>query len=134
VRERERGGEGEDEPLGVVASSLLEDFSNDGDGRVDRVGNDTDTGLGADLGDSLGEITNDGSVGLHVSVFVNSTSEYGKGRERAYVEEIVTGHSRLAGHTSGNDNEFSTLKCLLETVVLGSESNALFKYLTNRVQ
>lgn len=34
-------------PLGVKDTSLLEDLSNNGDGRVDRVGNDQDVRLGA---------------------------------------------------------------------------------------
>lgn len=52
------------EALGVVHAGLLEDLGADGDGRVDRVGNDGQVGLGAVLGASGGEIPDDGGVGL----------------------------------------------------------------------
>jgi hypothetical protein len=53
-----------EEALGVVDAGLLEDLGDDGDSRVDRVGDDADAGLGSDLGGSLGEITDDRGVGL----------------------------------------------------------------------
>lgn len=48
------------------------------------------------------------------------------GKGAAYVEEIITGHSGLAGHTSGDNDEFGTFEGLFETVVLGGETNALY--------
>jgi hypothetical protein len=51
-------------PLGVVDTGLLEDLGDDGDGRVDGVGNDTDASLGGRLGGSGSEITDDRGVGL----------------------------------------------------------------------
>lgn len=56
----------------------------DGDGRVDGVGDDEDKGLGAVLGDGLGEVAHDTGVD---------------------VEEVVAGHSRLAGDAGGDDDE-----------------------------
>lgn len=55
---------GIDSPLGIVDTSLLVDLSDDGDGGVDGVGNDTHEGLGADLGAGSSEVTDDGGVGL----------------------------------------------------------------------
>ena len=49
-------------PLGVVDTGLLEGLGEDGDGRVDRVGDNQDEGLGAGVGDSLGEGGTDASV------------------------------------------------------------------------
>lgn len=57
------GGDTE-QALGVVDTGLLEDLSGDGDGAVDRVGDDEDVGVGAVLGDSLGEVADDGGVGV----------------------------------------------------------------------
>ena len=90
------GGDTE-EAGGVEGAGLLEDLSGDGDGAVDGVGDDQDVGLGAGLGDSSGEITDDGSV---------------------CVEQIVTGHAGLAGHTSGNDDDIGAVEGLAE-VLLG---------------
>ena len=52
------------EALGVVHAGLLEDLGADGDGRVDRVGNDGQVGLGAVLGAGGGKVPDDGGVGL----------------------------------------------------------------------
>jgi hypothetical protein len=86
------GGDTE-EGLGVVDTGSLEDLLDDGDGGVDGVGDDQELGLGGSLGSGLGEITDDGGVG---------------------VEEIVTGHAGLAGNTSGDEDNLSTLESLLE--------------------
>lgn len=51
-------------PLGVVDTGLLEDLGDDGDGRVDGVGNDTNASLGGGLGGSGGEVADDRGVGL----------------------------------------------------------------------
>ena len=61
----------------------------DGDGRVDGVGDDAEHGLGARLGARSDEVAHDRAVG---------------------VEEIVTGHSGLAGHSCGDDNDITALK------------------------
>jgi hypothetical protein len=53
-----------EQSLGVKDTGLLEDFSEDGDGRVDGVGDDADHGLGAVLGTCLGEVSDDGGVGV----------------------------------------------------------------------
>jgi hypothetical protein len=55
---------GGDSPLGVVDTGLLVDLSDDGDGGVDGVGNDTHEGLGAHLGAGSSEVTDDRGVGL----------------------------------------------------------------------
>ena len=59
------GGDTE-ETLLVKDTVLLEDLGEDGDGRVDGVGNDEDVGLGGVLGDGLGEVADDRGVGVLV--------------------------------------------------------------------
>ena len=56
---------------GVVNTSFLKDGGDNGDGGVDRVGDDEDVSLGGDAGDGSGEVADDGGVG---------------------VKEVVTGH------------------------------------------
>ena len=51
-------------PLGIVYTGLLEGFGEDGDSRVDRIGNDEDERLGASLCDRLSEGRADTSVDL----------------------------------------------------------------------
>lgn len=68
------GGDTE-ELLGVEDAGLLEDLSGNGDGAVHGVGDDEDEGLGAVLGDTLDQALDDAGVDL---------------------EEVVTGHARLA--------------------------------------
>ena len=58
-----KGGDTE-ETLGVVDTGLLQDLGGDGDGAVDRVGDDQDVGIGAVLGDRLGEVTDNRGVGV----------------------------------------------------------------------
>lgn len=50
--------------LGVVDTSSLEDLGGNGDGRVDRVGDDEDVCLGAVLSSSLGQVADDRGVGV----------------------------------------------------------------------
>lgn len=57
------GGDTE-EALRVVDAGLLENLGDDGDSRVDRVGDDSETGLRRNLGSGLGEVANDRGVGL----------------------------------------------------------------------
>lgn len=68
-----QGGDTE-EALRVKDASALENLSSNRDGRVDRVRDDQDESLGAVLGNTLDEITDDASVDL---------------------EQVVTGHTRL---------------------------------------
>ena len=82
------GGDTE-EALGVVDALLLEDLSNDGDGAVDGVGDDEDVGVRGGLGSGLGQIADDGGVG---------------------VEEVVAGHARLAGDTGGDQDDLGILE------------------------
>ena len=82
------GGDTE-KALGVVDTSLLEDLSNDGDGAVDWVGDDEDVGVGGRLGGGLGQVADDGGVG---------------------VEEVITGHAWLAGNTGGDQDDLGILK------------------------
>lgn len=53
-----------EESLLVKDTGLLEDLGEDGDGRVDWVGDDQDEGLWRVLGNSLGEVSDDGGVGV----------------------------------------------------------------------
>ncbi|KAI3480889.1 hypothetical protein L1887_56963 [Cichorium endivia] len=103
---REEGGgtgdvEGGDavELLRVVDAGLLEDLGDDGHGGVDGVGDDEEVGVGGDLGGLLGEVADDGGVG---------------------VEEVVTGHAGLAGHAGGDDDDLDVLERLTELVGLVS--------------
>jgi len=57
------GGDAE-EALWVVDALALEDLGGDGDGAVDRVGDDEDVGVRAVLGAGLGEVADDGGVGV----------------------------------------------------------------------
>ncbi len=77
------------ELLGVVSTGLLQRLGPDGNGGVNRVGNDEESSVGALLG-TLGS---------------NSVVNVG-----IDVEEIVTGHAGLAGDTSGDDDNVSTLE------------------------
>ena len=62
---------------------LLENFGHNGDGGVDRVGNNKHVCLGTVLCRSCGKVTDDTSVDL---------------------KEIVSGHARLSWDTGGDDN------------------------------
>ena len=53
------------------------------------VGDDEDVGVGGVLGGGLGEVADDGGVG---------------------VEQVVTGHAGLAGDTSGDDDDLGVLE------------------------
>ena len=68
------GGDAE-QALGVEDVLGLEHLGGDGDGRVDGVGDDQDEGLGGNLGGSLDQALDNASIDI---------------------EEIVTGHARLA--------------------------------------
>jgi hypothetical protein len=96
------GGDSE-ETFGVIDTSVLEDFSANGNGGVDRVGNYTNSSFGGEFGGGNGKVTNDGSVG---------------------VEEIITSHSRLAGYTSGDNDDVGVSESVLESIVLESVSSA----------
>lgn len=67
-------------------------------GRTYGVGNDQDVGLGGSLGSGLGEVTDDGSVG---------------------VEQVITGHAGLAGDTSGDENDLRVLEAVAQTSSIG---------------
>jgi hypothetical protein len=57
------GGNSEQSLL-VKDTSLLEDLGEDGDGGVDRVGDDQDVSLGCVLGNGLGKVSDDRGVGV----------------------------------------------------------------------
>lgn len=63
-----------DSPLGVKDTLLLEDLCDDGDGRVDGVGDDENESLGCGLCDADGDVADNAGVD---------------------VEEVITGHSGL---------------------------------------
>jgi hypothetical protein len=54
---------------------------------------DPNKSLGADLSTSLSKVTNDGSISI---------------------EEVITGHSRLPGHSSRNNHNFCSLQGILK--------------------
>jgi hypothetical protein len=82
------GGDTE-QALGVVDTTGLVDLGADRDGRVDGVGNDEQAGFGGMLGAGFGQVADDGGIG---------------------VEEIITGHARLSGNTSGDQNDVGALQ------------------------
>lgn len=63
-----------EQALGVEDASGLEDLGGNGDGRVDGVGDDQSEGLGAELGNTLDQVTDNAGIDL---------------------EEVVTGHAGL---------------------------------------
>lgn len=63
--------------------------------RTYRVGDDQDVGLGGSLGSGLGEVADDGGVG---------------------VEEVVTGHTGLAGDTSRDEDDLGALESITKTL------------------
>ena len=75
--------------LWVVNATGLEDLGADGDGGVDRVGDDENLGLGGRFGNGLCEVTDDAGV---------------------RVEEVVAGHAGLAGDTGGDEDNLGTLE------------------------
>lgn len=101
--------------LGVVDTLGLVDLGDNGDGRVDlqtgsemtyrdsfswcswtyRVGDDQDVGLGGSIGSSLGEVADDGGVG---------------------VEEVITGHAGLTGDTGRDEDDFGALQSITQTL------------------
>lgn len=77
------------ELLWVVDTSVLEDLGNNWDGGVDWVGNDQDGGVWSGLSNGLGEVADDGSVG---------------------VEKIITFHAWLTWNTGWDENDLGILK------------------------
>jgi hypothetical protein len=62
------------------------------------VGNDQDVGLGGGLSGGLGEVADDGGVG---------------------VEQVITGHTGLAGNTGGDEDDLRALEAVTETGSIG---------------
>jgi hypothetical protein len=87
------GGDTE-ETLGVVDATGLEDLSDNRDGGINGVRDDEKVGLGARLGAGLGQVSNDGGVG---------------------VEQVVTGHAGLARDTGRDEDDVATLEAVGET-------------------
>ena len=77
----------------IMDTHLLEGFSEDRDGGVDRVANNEDASLRTSLSASLSKVHGNTGVG---------------------VEEIVTGHTGLSGNTSGNDDNIGAIEDLKE--------------------
>lgn len=94
------GGDTE-QALGVVDALVLENLTNNGDGRVHRVRDDGNQSLGGDLADGLGEVADNGRIS---------------------VEKVITGHARLAGDTGGNDDNVGTLDGSLNSTLVGGEA------------
>lgn len=66
--------------------------------RAYRVGDNQDVGLGGSLGSGLGEVANDGGVG---------------------VEEVITGHTGLARNTGRDEDDLGALEGITETSGIG---------------
>jgi hypothetical protein len=113
--------------LGVKDTLLLVDLGPDWDGRVDGVGNDTNVSVGAVLGTSESQISDDGSVGVLLSVFGLSHDQSGHTKRSSRLKHVsnitgqVTKHSRHTGlpwDTSGDDDELSTSQSLLDAIIV----------------
>lgn len=72
--------------FGVKLASFLEDLGDNGDGRVDGVGDDEDVGIWCSLCNCLGKVSDDGCIGLQTG------SNVTKKKGRAHIEEIISGH------------------------------------------
>ena len=80
----------------IMDAHLLEGLREDRNSGVHGVANHEDAGLGASSGASLGEVHGNTSVG---------------------VEQIVSGHTGLSGHTSGDDHNIGAIEHLEEVVL-----------------
>lgn len=67
-------------------------------GVTHRVGNDQDVGLGGGLSGGLGEVADDGGVG---------------------VEEVITGHTGFARNARGDEDDLRALEAVTETGGIG---------------
>ena len=72
---------------------LLQDLASDWDSGVDRIGDDTNKRLRTGLSNSRGQIGHNGGV---------------------HVEEVISGHARLAGHASWDHNHVAALERALQ--------------------
>jgi len=77
---------------------------------VYRVGDDQDVGLGGVVGGGLGQIADDGGVGVEQVWGVVSCAT-----DITLFLRTITGHAGLAGDTGGNNNDLSALERLGET-------------------
>jgi hypothetical protein len=120
-----------EQALGVVDTVLAESLSNDGDSRVDRVGDDQDVGLGgvpiqeqSSLSLTLPFIAcnpwnkrKNAKIGIEMNLLGNSLgntlNDVGVG-----VEQVITSHTGLSGDTSRDNNDIGTNQGL--TDVLGT--------------
>lgn len=73
--------------------------------RTYRVGDDEDVGLGGVVGGGLGEVADDGSVGVE-QVWGRSVGWH----TRDSCRRTVTGHAGLAGNASGDEDNLSALE------------------------
>ena len=120
-----KGGDTE-ETLGVVDTLPLEDFGNDGYGRVDLcmlehaqitlrrklygVGNDEDVGVGCGIGSSLCKVSNNTGIG------VEEICEIVRGVKRERLEILtISGHAWLSRNTSWDEDDFGTGQALSQT-------------------
>ena len=80
----------------IMDAHLLEGLGEDRDGGVHGVANHEDASLGTSSGAGLSEVHGDTSVG---------------------VEQIVSGHTGLSGHTGGDDDHIRAVKDLQQVVL-----------------
>lgn len=89
-----QGGDTE-ETLGIEGASGFEDLSGNRDGRVNGVGDNQDESLGAEFGNTLNQVPDDTSVDL---------------------EQVVTGHTRLAYNVHSKSQRKPRLRQTIEPV------------------
>jgi hypothetical protein len=103
------------QPLGVKDTVLLQDLGKDGNGRVDRVGDDEDHGRGGVLSGGLGEVSDDRGVGVlprrmwMIMSMISRRVCTGKRRRNTH-EKVVTAVSHaMTEHVLRNVNAHNVL-------------------------
>jgi len=91
-------GSDTEQTLGVVDALALEDLSDNGNSAVDRVRDNEDVGIRGRVCCSFGEVADDRGVG---------------------VEEVVAGHTWLAGNTGGDEDDLRAFEGSSESARCG---------------
>ena len=113
-------------PLGVEDTLLLEDLGEDGDGRVDRVGDDTDESLGAVFGTGNSQISDDRGVGVLDDVSAMSIRESDSRMGCAYDLGLTKRSSRVIPGFLGTPAGMMTSSAPVKaSLMLSISANAL---------
>lgn len=110
------------EALGVEDAGGLENLGGNGDGGVDGVGDDTNEGVGAEFGDALGQVAHNAGIDLEKIVTGHAGLAYSSSHPLDELGEVRGKRGLLTGNASGNHNNVSAGKGVLEAIILGQES------------